>query len=224
MRILVVEDDQLLGEGILEGLRKYANAVDLFTDGIKAEQALDTEPYDVVIMDIGLPSKDGIEIVKSIRAKGNDVPVLLLTARDAIDDRVNGLDAGADDYLSKPFSFNELLARVRALSRRAFGRSTPEISFAGITVDPSSFTVTYNGAFVQLSRREYALLICLLERAGKVVPKSELFEKLYGWEDEVDSNTLEVHIHNLRKKLGNNSCIRTIRGIGYTIQEPVPAK
>ncbi|GGF97434.1 MULTISPECIES: response regulator [Cysteiniphilum] len=219
MRILVVEDDEMLGDGIVEGLRQHNYAVDLMRDGKMAELALDTEPYDAVVMDIGLPHKDGIAIVKSIRAKGNAVPVLLLTARDAIDDRVRGLDSGADDYLTKPFDLSELLARMRALVRRSVGRSEPKIKFEALELDPAAQTLTINGEFVKLSRREFALLECLLENIGKVVSKTKLLEKLYGWDEEVDSNTLEVHIHNLRKKI-QNKYIKTLRGVGYIIQKP----
>ncbi len=219
MQILVVEDDIMLGEGIVEGLKQHNYAVDLMQDGKMAEMALDTEPYDAVVMDIGLPFKDGISIVKSIRAKGNSVPVLLLTARDAIDDRVRGLDSGADDYLTKPFDLSELLARMRALVRRSAGRSDPKIKFEELELDPAAQTVTVSGEFVKLSRREFALLECLLENTGKVVSKTKLLEKLYGWDEEVDSNTLEVHIHNVRKKI-QNKYIKTLRGVGYIVQKP----
>ncbi len=218
MRILVVEDDVMLGEGIVEGLKQHNYAVDLMQDGKMAELALDTEPYDAVVMDIGLPSKDGIAIVRSIRAKGNAVPVLLLTARDAVGDRVRGLDSGADDYLTKPFDLSELLARMRALVRRSAGRAEPKIKFESLELDPAAQTLTVNGEFIRLSRREFALLECLLENAGKVVSKTKLLEKLYGWDEEVDSNTLEVHIHNLRKKI-QSKYIKTLRGVGYIVQK-----
>ncbi len=218
MRILVVEDDVMLGEGIVEGLKQHNYAVDLMQDGKMAELALDTGPYDAVVMDIGLPSKDGIAIVRSIRAKGNAVPVLLLTARDAVGDRVRGLDSGADDYLTKPFDLSELLARMRALVRRSAGRAEPKIKFESLELDPAAQTLTVNGEFIRLSRREFALLECLLENAGKVVSKTKLLEKLYGWDEEVDSNTLEVHIHNLRKKI-QSKYIKTLRGVGYIVQK-----
>ncbi|WP_100550657.1 response regulator [Caedibacter taeniospiralis] len=218
MRILVAEDDVMLGEGIVEGLKQHNYAVDLMQDGKMAELALDTEPYDAVVMDIGLPSKDGIAIVRSIRAKGNAVPVLLLTARDAVGDRVRGLDSGADDYLTKPFDLSELLARMRALVRRSAGRAEPKIKFESLELDPAAQTLTVNGEFIKLSRREFALLECLLENAGKVVSKTKLLEKLYGWDEEVDSNTLEVHIHNLRKKI-QSKYIKTLRGVGYIVQK-----
>ncbi len=214
----MVEDDVMLGEGIVEGLKQHNYAVDLMQDGKMAELALDTEPYDAVVMDIGLPSKDGIAIVRSIRAKGNAVPVLLLTARDAVGDRVRGLDSGADDYLTKPFDLSELLARMRALVRRSVGRAEPKIKFESLELDPAAQTLTVNGEFIKLSRREFALLECLLENAGKVVSKTKLLEKLYGWDEEVDSNTLEVHIHNLRKKI-QSKYIKTLRGVGYIVQK-----
>lgn len=214
----MAEDDVMLGEGIVEGLKQHNYAVDLMQDGKMAELALDTEPYDAVVMDIGLPSKDGIAIVRSIRAKGNAVPVLLLTARDAVGDRVRGLDSGADDYLTKPFDLSELLARMRALVRRSAGRAEPKIKFESLELDPAAQTLTVNGEFIKLSRREFALLECLLENAGKVVSKTKLLEKLYGWDEEVDSNTLEVHIHNLRKKI-QSKYIKTLRGVGYIVQK-----
>ncbi|MFZ9035920.1 MAG: response regulator [Francisellaceae bacterium] len=218
MRVLVVEDDHMLGEGIVEGLKQHNYAVDLINDGRHAEQALQTEPYDAAIVDIGLPSKDGISVVKSIRGKGVLTPVLLLTARDAVDDRVRGLDAGADDYLTKPFALDELLARLRALVRRSVGRVEPTIRFETLELDPAAQTAMDEGQLLKLSRREFALLECLLENAGKVVSKTRLLEKLYGWEDEVDSNTLEVHVHNIRKKI-DNKYIKTIRGVGYIIRK-----
>ena len=217
MRILVVEDDPMLGEGIAEGLKQHNYAVDLMFDGNIAAQALSTEAYDVAIIDIGLPSQDGISIVRDLRAKGGHVPVLLLTARDAVDDRVKGLDSGADDYLTKPFDFSELLARMRALVRRSVGRSDPKIKFETLELDPAVQTFSDSGKFINLSRREFAVLECLLQNVGRVVSKTKLLEKLYGWDEEIDSNTLEVHIHNLRKKI-DNKYIRTIRGVGYIVQ------
>ena len=217
MRILVVEDDPMLGEGIAEGLKQHNYAVDLMFDGNMAAQALSTEAYDAAIIDIGLPSQDGISIVKNLRAEGGHVPVLLLTARDAVGDRIKGLDSGADDYLTKPFDFSELLARMRALVRRSVGRSDPKIKFGTLELDPAAQTFSDNGKFIKLSRREFAVLECLLENIGRVVSKTKLLEKLYGWNEEIDSNTLEVHIHNLRKKI-NNKYIRTIRGVGYIVQ------
>lgn len=218
MRILVVEDDVLLGQGIAEGLKQENYAVDLINNGEQAEQAMMSEPYDAVVMDIGLPGRDGLSVVRAIRSAGITVPVLLLTAKDAIEDRVNGLDSGADDYLTKPFNLGELFARVRALTRRSMGRTEPTIKYRDIELDPAAHSLKQSGLYIKLSRREFALLHHLLENVGKVVSKTQLFEKLYSWDQEVDSNTLEVHVHNIRKKI-NGPLIKTIRGVGYIIQK-----
>ena len=212
MRLIVVEDDIMLGDGIAEGLKQHRYAVDLMRDGKSASQALETEPYDAAIIDIGLPKLDGIQLVKRLREKANPIPVLLLTARDTVDDRVKGLDSGADDYLTKPFDLSELLARIRALVRRSVGRSNPTIKFETLELDPAAKTLTFDGEYVKLSRREFTVLECLLENTGRVISKTKLLEKLYGWDEEIDSNTLEVHIHNIRKKIRRASplsCSRT---------------
>lgn len=218
MRILVVEDEILLGEGICEGLKQNGYTVDFAQDGIEAESAILLETFDAVVLDIGLPGKDGISVLSSVRGKGCMVPVLILTARDAVDDRVRGLDAGADDYLTKPFELQELSARIRALVRRSSGRATPKIKYEDIEVDPAAHQVLLKGEAVELARREFAMLVYLLENVGKVASRSQLIETLYGWGDEVDSNALEVHIHHLRKKFGSKF-IRTIRGVGYMVQK-----
>lgn len=218
MRILVVEDEILLGEGICEGLKQNGYTVDFAQDGIEAESAILLETFDAVVLDIGLPGKDGISVLSSVRGKGCMVPVLILTARDAVDDRVRGLDAGADDYLTKPFELQELSARIRALVRRSSGRTTPKIKYEDIEVDPAAHQVLLKGEAVELARREFAMLVYLLENVGKVASRSQLIETLYGWGDEVDSNALEVHIHHLRKKFGSKF-IRTIRGVGYMVQK-----
>jgi len=218
MRILVVEDEILLGEGICEGLKQNGYTVDLAQDGIEAESAILLETFDAVVLDIGLPGKDGISVLSSVRGKGCMVPVLILTARDAVDDRVRGLDAGADDYLTKPFELQELSARIRALVRRSSGRATPKIKYEDIEIDPAAHQVLLKGEAVELARREFAMLVYLLENVGKVASRSQLIETLYGWGDEVDSNALEVHIHHLRKKFGSKF-IRTIRGVGYMVQK-----
>ena len=218
MRILVVEDEVLLGEGICEGLKQNGYTVDWAKDGVSAESAMLLENFDAVVLDIGLPGKDGISVLSTVRRKGCSVPVLMLTARDTVIDRVSGLDAGADDYLTKPFELQELSARLRALVRRSSGRSSPKIQHGNIEVDPAAHLATLNGEHVDLPRREFAILVYLLENAGKVASRNQLVETLYGWDDEVDSNALEVHIHHLRKKFGNKF-IRTIRGVGYMVEK-----
>tara|TARA_R110000868_G_scaffold8205_3_gene42484 strand:- start:78388 stop:79098 length:711 start_codon:yes stop_codon:yes gene_type:complete len=218
MRVLLAEDDQLLGDGIQKGLGEFHHAIDWVKDGLAAKQALEMEKFDLVILDLGLPKMSGMEVLRSIRKAGNEIPILILTARDSVDDRVQGLDAGADDYLVKPFDLDELAARVRALHRRRAGTVSNEIAHKGITLNPASHQVTLDKAPVSLPRREFSLLQKLLENRGRVVSRDTLLQSLYGWEDEIDSNTLEVHIHNLRKKFGTD-LIRTIRGVGYMIEK-----
>lgn len=218
MRVLLVEDDVLLGEGVYEALTESGYATDWLKDGESARLAFDTETYDFCVLDWSLPRLSGLEVLKHIRQRGVTTPVLLLTARDTIDDRVTGLDSGADDYLVKPFDLDELLARTRALVRRAQGRASPIIEYGDIRVDPASHTVTKNGAVIDVSPREFNLLQTLLDNRGRVVSKARLEESLYAWSQEVESNTIEVHIHHLRKKLGN-SLVRTIRGVGYIVDK-----
>lgn len=218
MRILLVEDDELLGDGLQIGLIQDGNAVDWVKDGLIADSVLSTEQFDVVILDIGLPKKSGLDVLKTLRQSGNNTPVLILTARDSIDDRVKGLDLGADDYLTKPFELEEVMARLRALTRRSVGRSTPTIKFKNIEIDPAAHSVRVDEEDVKLSRREFALLHTLLSTPGKVISRNQMIEALYGWDEEIDSNALEVHIHHLRKKFGND-LIKTIRGVGYIVQK-----
>ncbi|MDH4275085.1 MAG: response regulator [Gammaproteobacteria bacterium] len=218
MRLLVVEDDTLLGDGIKAGLTQEGYAVDWVEDGEAAELALKTNQYELVVLDLGLPKKSGVEVLKNMRLQGNDVPVLILTARDTVNDRVKGLDNGADDYLTKPFDLVELAARIRALLRRRGGRSTPVIQHNNLIVDPAAHQVSVEGQVVDISPREFTILQLLLENRGKVLSRSRLEEGLYAWNDEVESNTVEVHIHHLRKKLGAD-LIRTIRGVGYIIDK-----
>jgi two-component system response regulator QseB len=219
MRLLIVEDDQLLGDGIQAGLTQEGYAVDWVEDGEAAETALLTNDYEMVILDLGLPKKSGLEVLKSMRAREEDTPVIILTAQDTIEDRVVGLDSGADDYLAKPFDLVELCARIRALLRRRGGRTTPTIEHNNLSLDPASHTVSRDGQPVDISPREFTILLLLLENMGKVMSRSRLEEGLYAWNDEVESNTVEVHIHHLRKKLGAE-LIRTIRGVGYIIDKP----
>ncbi len=218
MRILLVEDDELLGDGLRTGLIQEGYAVDWLKDGLTADQALKTEDFDFVVLDLGLPKMPGITVLQNLRARGQTMPVLILTARESIEDRIKGLDNGADDYLTKPFDLYELCARLRALQRRSTDRAVPLIVYNNITLDPASHTVTLNEEAVNVSRREFALLHKLLENVGRVLPREHLTQTLYGWGEEVDSNALEVHIHNLRKKFGQDF-IRTIRGIGYMIDK-----
>ena len=218
MRILLVEDDELLGDGVRVGLLQYGYTVDWVKDGQAALQAVTAENFDLIILDIGLPRRSGLEVLKAARSKNLTMPVIILTARETVEDRVRGLDAGADDYITKPFDLEELCARIRAMLRRSATRAEPMLAFGNITLDPASHSVFKEGELLNISRREYALLHKLLENPGRVISRDQLTQTLYGWGDEVDSNALEVHIHNLRKKLGTD-LIRTIRGVGYLIEK-----
>jgi len=218
MRILLVEDDDLIGSGVEAGLRQAGFTVDWARDGRAAMLALETTEYALVILDLGLPKLSGTELLKGLRARSDDTPVLILTARDSVPDRVSGLAAGADDYLGKPFDLTELIARCRALLRRAQGRSVELISYGDLRVDPSSLTVTCNGQNVPLTGRECTLLVELLTHQGTPLSRARIEESLYGWQEEIESNAVEVHISNLRKKLGA-SVIRTIRGVGYVMEK-----
>ncbi len=218
MRILLVEDDELLGDGIQLGLQQEGHIVEWLKDGKLAEDTAVHEQFDAIILDLGLPRVSGLDILKTMRQENVATPVMILTARDGIDERVKGLDLGADDYLTKPFDLSEISARLRAITRRSTGRATPIIKHNNITLDPASREVTLEGEAVKMSRREFALLHTLLSHAGKVISRNQIIESLYGWEEDIDSNALEVHIHHLRKKFGNDF-IRTIRGIGYMIHK-----
>lgn len=217
MRVLLVEDDELLGDGVRMGLAQYGYVVDWIKDGQAALQAILSEHFECIVLDLGLPKRSGLEILKAMRARNVNTPVVILTARDGIDERVKGLDAGGDDYLVKPFDLEELCARIRALQRRSTSRAEPRISYGNIMIDPAAHTAYLNGVALALSRREYALLQKLLENAGRVISREQLNQTIYSWEDEIDSNALEVHIHNLRKKLGH-PLVRTIRGVGYMVE------
>jgi DNA-binding response OmpR family regulator len=218
MRILLVEDDPMIGKTLYAALQQDGYAVDWVKDGQAARVALDTadDAYALVLLDLGLPKKSGLELLRDLRRAGNKVRVLIVTARDAVTDRVAGLDAGADDYLVKPFSLDELAARMRAVLRRDVARGDNVLTNGDIALDPAARTVTRDGAAVDLSPREFALLAALLERPGTALSKTQLEERLYGWGDEVESNAIEVHVHNLRRKLGADA-IRTVRGVGYVI-------
>jgi two-component system response regulator QseB len=217
MRLLLVEDDAMIGASIHAGLREEGYVVDWVREGVAAEAALAAESaYAVVLLDLGLPRKDGFAILEGLRTRRDPVPVLVITARDAVADRVRGLDLGADDYLVKPFDLVELSARIRALLRRQAGRAQPLIEHAGFVLDPARRTVVYRGRTVAVSAREYALLEALLDRPGQALSRAQLEERLYGWGEEVASNSVEVHVHNLRKKLGDGA-ICTLRGLGYAV-------
>ncbi len=218
MRVLLVEDDELLGDGLRTGLMQVGYTVDWTKNGLAADQALQNETFDLVILDLTLPKVDGLSLLQRMRARGNTTPVLILTARESVEERVKGLDSGADDYLTKPFDLDEVCARLRALQRRFASRALPQIIHGNLTLDPASHLVTFNQENITLPRREFALLHILLENAGRVLSREHLTQSLYGWGEEVDSNALEVHIHNLRKKFGQEF-FRTIRGIGYMIEK-----
>lgn len=216
MRLLLVEDDSMVGESLRKALRQDGFTVDWVEDGRAAEVAAANACYDAMLLDLGLPRKGGLDVLKSLRQAGNRLPVLVLTARDAVADRVKGLDAGADDYLIKPFDVEELEARIRALLRRQSGRINSVIRVGELTLDTASREVRLKGQVVSLSGREFALLSAFLDRPGTVLSLSQLEEKIYGWGDEIGSNTVEVYIHALRKKLGAN-LIKNVRGVGYMI-------
>ncbi|WP_460136203.1 response regulator [Pseudomonas sp. S1_E04] len=218
MRLLLIEDDVALGEGIHQALVREGYTVDWLQDGSSALHALLSETFDVVVLDLGLPRMDGLEVLRRLRDSGATVPVLILTARDATEDRIAGLDAGADDYLIKPFDLAELKARLRALLRRSAGRARVLIEHAGICLDPSTQHVSYHGEPVLLTPKEYQLLHELLSPPGRVMTRDQLMQLLYGWNEEAESNTLEVHIHHLRKKF-SSELIRTVRGVGYLVEE-----
>ena len=216
MRILLVEDDTLLGNGVCAGLRRDDNAIDWVKNGETALSAVLETQYDCIILDIGLPKMSGLDVLKKMRGSNNDTPVLILTAQDELSDRVKGLDAGADDYLVKPFEFAELSARLRALARRTRGKASEIILYSNLKIDTTAHTVEYNNLTVELSRREFALLVELVSNQGRVLSRHHLEQKLYSWGDEIESNTIEVYIHHLRKKL-QTDLIKTVRGIGYIV-------
>jgi len=216
MRLLLVEDDVALAEGIRMALKPEGYTVDWLQDGASAVHALLQESFDLLILDLGLPRMDGLQVLKHLRSAANPLPVLVLTARDATADRIAGLDAGADDYLVKPFDLAELKARLRALLRRSMGRAQPLLEFRGIRLDPVSMEVTFSGKPLALPRKEFLLLHELIAQPGRVLTRDKLQQALYGWGEEIESNALEVHVHNLRKKFFPE-LIRTVRGVGYLV-------
>jgi two-component system response regulator QseB len=216
MRILLVEDDNMIGDGIKAGLGKLGFTLDWFTDGEMGKAALDSAPYDAVILDLSLPGIDGMQLLREWRRDGKDTPVLILTARDALEQRVSGLQAGADDYLCKPFALVEVAARLQALIRRRHGQISPTLIHGNLHFNPAARSATLNGETLVLTQREISVMELFLNNKGRVLPRPLIQEKLYSWDDEVSSNAVEVHIHHLRKKLGNGF-IRTVHGVGYTL-------
>ena len=217
MRILIVEDDPVLSDGLRVGLSLFGATLDTVSTCVDGHAALALTEFDALVLDLGLPDGCGLDLLRELRARGDRTPVLLLTALDEVADRIKGLDAGADDYLGKPFDLDELGARVRAISRRQSGRASPFLSCGGIVLDPAQLSVTKNDEPVSLSRREFAVLTALMDRPGTIRSKDNLEERLYGWQEEIESNTVEVHVHNLRAKLGRH-VIETVRGVGYRMR------
>lgn len=216
MRILIVEDDSIIGDGLKEGLELQGYAADWVKTKASAENALKTAEYDFIVLDLGLPDGSGVDLLTKLRQQSNDIPVLILTAYDDVNYRVRGLDAGADDYMIKPFDLVELCARIRALHRRASGRSSPKICVGSIELDPATHEVLRNGDKIEVGPKEFAILKVLMEKKGKILSKTQIEEYLYNWDVDIGSNTIEVHVHGLRKKLGKD-VIKTIRHVGYQI-------
>lgn len=219
MRVLLVEDDQMIGESLREALRRQAMAIDWVRDGKAAEAVLASERFDAVLLDLGLPQRNGLEVLGAMRARGDATPVIVLTARDALSDKVAGLDAGADDYLIKPFELDELLARLRAVGRRLAGRVSTVLETADLRLDPATREVSRAGRPVLLSAREFSLLHALMERPGAILSRAQLEDRLYGWGEELESNAISVYVHQLRKKLGED-VLHTVRGVGYYVGLP----
>ncbi len=218
MRVLLVEDDRMIGEAVAQALKDAGYAVDWVRDGQAALGTIEIQNYDVVLLDLGLPRRDGLTVLRSIRARGNPVPVLVITARDGVDDRIQGLDSGADDYVLKPFEMRELLARMRAVIRRKGGVAGPVLSNGVLALDPSTHEASVNGESTPLSKREYSLLQALMARPGAILSRSELEDRIYGWGEEVESNAVEFLIHSLRRKLGSRA-IKNVRGVGWMVSK-----
>ncbi|MDO8845037.1 MAG: response regulator [Methylicorpusculum sp.] len=218
MRLLLVEDDEILGDGIKAGLTMEGYAVDWVMDGNLANEALKTNSYELVVLDLNLPGMEGMDVLKELRKRKDETPVLVLTAKDTVDDRIQGLDSGADDFVAKPFELSEVCARLRALARRQSGRSVPQIEHQGVVLDPASHVVTVKNKRIDLSQKEFGILNFLMSNIGRVISRARIEEALYSWGSEIESNSVEVHIHHLRKKLGAKF-IRTVRGVGYIIDE-----
>jgi len=216
MRVLLVEDDEMIAQGLQTALRQAGFTVDWMRDGKSAAAALHSPAFDAVLLDLGLPHRDGIDVLRELRKRGDATPVIVLTARDEIQHRVAGLDAGADDYIVKPFDLDELMARLRSVLRRAAGRGDPSIRHGDLRLDPVTRTIERGGDPVNVSAHEYAVLEALLQRPGAVLSRAQLEDRLYGWAEPIGSNAVEVYIHGLRRKLGSDT-IRTLRGVGYFI-------
>jgi len=216
VRVLVVEDDALLGDAIQAGLRQNGFVADWVRDGVAADLALESGTHEAVVLDIGLPRRSGLEVLARLRGRKDPVPVLILTARDTVEDRIGGLDAGADDYLVKPFDMGELAARLRALLRRGSGSAAPALAVGALRLDPAAREVSWRGEAKALSPKEFALLQAFMANAGRVLSREQLEEKLYGWGEEVESNALEVHLHHLRRKI-SPGVVQTLRGVGYVM-------
>lgn len=222
MRILLAEDDAMLGDGLRAGLRQAGFQVDWVRDGVAALRELASAAYAAGVLDLGLPHKDGLEVLRELRARQVGTPILVLTARDAVPDRVRGLDLGADDYVVKPVDLDELAARLRSLVRRSLGQAQDQLHAAGVLLEPAARRVTCQGAVVALSMREFDLLHALMRNGGRTLSRAQLEQQMYSWGHEVESNTIEVHIHHLRRKLGPE-LIQTVRGVGYRVPDPSEA-
>lgn len=216
MRLLLAEDDAMVGAALRKGLQQEGHSVDWVRDGEAADLALRGTAYDLLVLDLGLPRRDGLQVLAELRRRDTPLPVIITTARDQLDDRIRGLDLGADDYLVKPFDLDELAARIRAVARRSAGHARPQLQYQGVSLDPATHEVRRDDQSLALSAREFAVLQALMERPQAVLSRAQLEERLYGWDEEVASNAVEVHIHHLRKKLGEGY-IRTVRGLGYTL-------
>lgn len=223
MKLLLAEDDPMIGASVLRGLKLAGFTVDWVRDGRSARAALDSGDYGLLLLDLGLPQLDGLALLKSLRQNDLDIPVLVVTARDSVADRISGLNLGADDYLTKPFDLDELIARVHALQRRKLGRTQPEMRLGGLCVNPLTREASLAGAPLPLSQREFSLLAALIENPGAVLSREQLEDRLYGWDEEVASNAVEVHLHNLRRKLGIE-WVRNVRGVGYKLVDPASSR
>jgi two-component system response regulator QseB len=221
MKLLLAEDDPMIGASVTRGLKQAGFAVDWVRDGRSARVALESRGYGLLLLDLGLPQIDGVTLLKELRRANIDIPVLVVTARDTVADKISSLNLGADDYLTKPFDLDELIARIHALQRRQLGRVQPEMRLGALCLNPLSREATLGGTPLSLSQREFSLLAALLEKPGAVLSREQLEDRIYGWDEEVASNTIEVHLHNLRRKLGT-AWIRNVRGVGYKLVEPAP--
>jgi DNA-binding response OmpR family regulator len=219
MRVLLVEDDRMIGESLRTALRRSGYAVDWVRDGRAADETLATERFELVLLDLGLPQRDGVEVLRALRTRGDRTPVIVVTARDSLESRVQGLDAGADDYIVKPFELDEMLARMRAVVRRQAGRAEPAIKVGAVELEPATREVRRDGVALALSAREYAVLEALMMRPGAILSRAQLEDRLYGWGEELESNAISVYVHQLRRKLGEGF-IHTVRGVGYYVGTP----